>query len=148
MPLLTPEDLTLFADIDPAKAAAMIEDAEATAASFAPCIDTLEPFSPEYAAAKAILRRVVLRWHDEGTGALERVDSGPFAASFDTRSPRRSMFTNAEVKQLQALCGTSDRRAFEIDLIPPRPVTAGPDTDAYWKESPPGSGLYRFRRTL
>ena len=38
MAILTPADLAPFADIDPAKAEAMIEDAEAMAALAAPCI--------------------------------------------------------------------------------------------------------------
>jgi hypothetical protein len=68
---LTTDDLVPFADIAPAKAQAMIDDALGQAALVAPCI-----FDYEFqyaAAAKGVLRQVVLRWNDAGTGASQQL---------------------------------------------------------------------------
>lgn len=117
---LSLEDLAPFADIDPVKAQAMIEDAVALAARVAPCITT-EGF--EYpAAARAVLRAAVLRWHEAGSGALSQRSetTGPFgrAESYDTRQQRRGMFWPSEIEQLQGLCRSHESLgAFTIDTV-------------------------------
>ena len=114
---LTPEDLAPFADIDPAKAAAMIDDALALAARVAPCILTAEFAYP--AAAKAILRGAVLRWHEAGTGAMQMQTAGPFLQQYDNRQQRRGMFWPSEIEELQKLCqGPDTAGAFSIDTAP------------------------------
>lgn len=124
---ITPDDLAPFAEIDPAKAEAMIDDALALAARVAPCITDL---SFEYAdAAKAILRGAILRWHDAGTGAIVSQQGGPFGQTIDTRQTRRSMFWPSEIEDLQGLCsGSLEGKAFEIDTMPPDAMA-----DGYWK---------------
>lgn len=117
---LTPDDLTAFAVIDEPKAQAMIEDAMALAARVAPCI-TDEDFAYA-AAAKAILRGAVLRWHESGTGALTQKteNTGPFGhgVTYDTRQQRRGMFWPSEIEQLQELCrGPEASGAFSIDTV-------------------------------
>lgn len=110
-------DLTPFATIDPVKATAMIDDAMALAARVAPCI-TLSSF--EYAAAaKAILRGAILRWHEAGTGAVQSQTAGPFGQTLDTRQVRRGMFWPSEIIELQGLCGDAEPvGAFSVDTVP------------------------------
>lgn len=116
MSWLSPEDLEPFATIDRAKALAMIEDASALAARVAPCITA--PEFTEVAAVRAVLRGVVLRWHEAGSGALQMQTVGPFNQAFDTRQARKGMFWPSEIDQLQGLCraqGTSG--AFSLDMV-------------------------------
>jgi len=117
---LVPADLEPFATIDVVKAAAMIEDAMAIAARVAPCIITAE--FTYAAAAKAILRGAVIRWHEAGSGAMsaQSTQIGPFGQqqTMDTRQTRRSMFWPSEIEQLQDLCkGPEQGGAFDIDTV-------------------------------
>ena len=110
-------DLAPFAAIDEVKAAAMIEDAEATALLIAPCIEDFTPDSPKRAAVKAILRAAILRWHDAGTGVVQQVSAGPFQQSIQVQA-RRSLFWPSEIEQLQGLCKHGDdKKAFAIDTV-------------------------------
>ena len=123
---ITPEDLAAFADIDSAKAEAMIEDAEAMAGLAAPCLSDSEfAADPTYrAAVRAVLRGAVLRWHEAGSGALSQKTqtAGPFnqSESYDTRTQRRAMFWPSEVAQLRDLCaafnGDTGGEAFMVDM--------------------------------
>lgn len=113
---LVPADLDAFATIDVVKAQAMIDDALALAAQFAPCI-----ISDDFAyaaAAKAIIRGAILRWHEAGAGAMQSQSAGPFAVTLDTRQQRRGMYWPSEVDQLKALCAGADTSgAFAIDTL-------------------------------
>lgn len=111
-------DLEPFADIDLAKAAAMIEDAEAMALLAAPCIGS-ETFA-HVAGLRAILRGAVLRWNESGTGALQAQTAGPFGQTLDTRQERRGMFWPSEIAQLQSLCAGAEGGVYTLSL-------AGPD---------------------
>ena len=99
---LAPADLAPFATIEEAKAQAMIDDALALAARVAPCI--LEDTFEHAAAAKAILRGAVLRWHEAGSGALQARTVGAVSEQVDTRQQRRGMFWPSEISDLQRLC--------------------------------------------
>ncbi len=113
---LTPEDLEPFATIELAKAEAMIADALALAAQVAPCILTAEFLYP--AAAKAVLRRAVVRWHEAGSGARTTQAAGPFQETLETR-PSRGLFWPSEINELAALCADSTSgKAFEVDTLP------------------------------
>lgn len=103
---ITPADLTPFATIEAAKAQAMIDDALAMAKLVAPCIGETEFDAGKAAAAKAILRGAILRWHDSGSGAVSQQVAGPFQQTLDTRQPRRSLFWPSEIEQLEKLCRT------------------------------------------
>lgn len=123
---ISPDDLTPFASIDTAKAVAMIEDAEAMAVLAAPCLLDA-PSAEKIAAAKAILRGAILRWHDAGTGVVQQTQVGPFGQSLDTRQVRKGMFWPSEIEQLQQLCRAAPAGgAFEVDTAP-----IG-STDGYW----------------
>lgn len=116
MAFLEPSDLEPFAVIDPVKAAAMIEDAEATAVMVAPCLAHEDDLSPsQIAAVKAVLRGAVLRWHEIGSGVVSQETLGSFNQSYDTRS-RRAMFWPSEIDQLQSLCADGGNSgAFDVD---------------------------------
>lgn len=130
---LSPSDLAPFAEIDDAKANAMIDDALALAARIAPCILTDEFAYGD--AAKAILRGAILRWHEAGTGALQSQQAGPFGQVLDTRQQRRGMFWPSEIADLQQLCIDGDPHggAFEVDTMP---ATAGVYGVDYWWTGP------------
>lgn len=112
---VTPADLAPFAEIDPTKATAMIEDALALAAVVAPCI--LEETFAHPDAAKAIIRGAILRWDESGSGAFTQQQTGPFGATVDTRQARRGMFWPSEIADLQKLCASSGSGAFDIDTV-------------------------------
>lgn len=135
MALIQSSDLTPFAVIDAAKAAAMIVDAEAMAILAAPCLVTLATIpvgelpealalrTAKIAATKAILRGAILRWNEAGTGALSAggLTAGPFGQqqTFDTRVMRKAMFYPSEVEQLQGICSTGESgKAFTVDTVP------------------------------
>lgn len=117
MAFLVAADLAAFAEIDVAKAAAMIDDATATAVLAAPCLSNETTLTPaQIAAVKAVLRGAVLRWNDAGSGVLTQQGAGPFQQSIDTRQARRGMFWPSEISQLQAICkGEETSGAFAID---------------------------------
>ncbi len=114
---LTPADLAPFSAIESTKAQAMIDDTLARAARFAPCIEDAEFAYP--AAAKAVLRAVVLRWNDAGSGALSSQTAGPFGQAIDTRRETGPKFWPSEISELQALCQTDDSTggAFNVDTV-------------------------------
>lgn len=106
-------DLDAFADdITATKAAAMIADAMAMALLVAPCLDDAQLTDKKAAAAKAIIRGAILRWHDAGSGALSQKQqaAGPFSQSetYDTRQVRRAMYWPSEIEQLQSICRAED----------------------------------------
>lgn len=119
---LTPADLEPFATIDAAKAALMIEDAEAMAVLAAPCLSDPE-FADDaglVAAVKAILRGAILRWDEAGAGAVTQQGAGPFQQTVDTTKTRRGMFWPSELDQLRGLCARFTGKtsgAFSVDTV-------------------------------
>lgn len=114
---ITPADLAPFATIEPAKAAAMIEDALGMAALIAPCILTEEFAHP--AAAKAVLRGAILRWNDTGSGGKVTQAALGYSQTVDTSQPRRQMFWPSEIEQLQKMCTdpNAETGAFAVDTV-------------------------------
>jgi hypothetical protein len=115
-------DLLNFApDISEAKAADMIEDAEAMALLVAPCLDMddddYDLSDNRQAAVKAILRAALLRWNEAGTGAFQAQTTGPFGVTMDTRQHRRNMFWPSEIESLQSICQTDVAGAFTISTV-------------------------------
>lgn len=139
---ITPDDLAAFATIDPAKAAAMIEDAEAMAVLAAPCLSTPEfqDDAVKVAAVKAVLRGAVLRWNDAGSGMVQQQGAGPFQQTIDTKQERRGMFWPSEIAQLRDLCSTGKAGgAFEVDTMPADAGVGRVGVD-YWWSTPTGKG--------
>jgi hypothetical protein len=115
---LTPAHLAPFATIAVEKAEAMIDDVMALAARVAPCISESD-FAHD-AAARAILRRVVLRWNDQGSGVLTTESVDDYSGTTDTRQPSKNLFWPSEITQLQDLCRTDEPQAptaFAIDTV-------------------------------
>ena len=116
-PIISSDDLAPFADIEPERAAAMIDDAYAQALAVAPCL--AEPDEATAGAAKAVLRRAILRWDSTGVaGNVVAETAGQFSQTMQSTTPR-GLFWPSEIVALQRLCKTS-RRAFTVS-----PVTAG-----------------------
>lgn len=144
---ITATDLAPFAVIDPAKAEAMIEDAEATAMRVAPCLADLDPETDaiEIKSVRAILRRAILRQNDGATGAVTQQGAGPFQQSIDTRSAQsRSVFWPSEISDLQSICANDTDGAFMIDMTPDAAsvpsLATRPDLWFQWTHpTPPGA---------
>lgn len=106
--VLTPEDLAPFADIPDAKAEAMIADVLARARLLAPCLAGDGLSEDQAAAAKAILRDVVLRWNDVGSGGYqqETKTAGPFTHQTMIGAGRdaKARFRPADIRELQDIC--------------------------------------------
>lgn len=120
---IEPGDITPFADIEPGRLAAMIEDAEAQAVMVAPCLETPSDLSPmQQAAVKAVLRAAILRWNDAGSGAITQQTAGPFSVTQDTRQSRRGAFWPSEISDLQRICsqvgGADSAKAWNISVGP------------------------------
>lgn len=129
MAILQVTDLLPFApDIDQAKAAAMVEDTTARAVRIAPCLDNEEALSESaMKAAKAILRDIVLRWNDVGSGARTtrstNATTGPYGFNqSETLEPGSKVrFFPSEIRELQALCSEESPakgKAFSVNMIP------------------------------
>ena len=119
---LEPSDLTPFADIDTAKAEAMIDDAEAQAMLVAPCLGypDLDPTLTDIqiAAVRSYLRGAILRWNEAGTGIRQSVTTGPFGETTDTTQQRKGMFWPSEITNLQGVCSNGDSaKAFSVDTV-------------------------------
>lgn len=116
---ITPTDLTPFAEIDPAKAQAMIDDAMAMAKLAAPCITDAGFAHPD--AAKAIIRGAILRWNESGAGGRTQITdkTGPFEHSEAYQQPaRRALFWPSEIDQLKKLCSdSSSSKAWGYDTV-------------------------------
>lgn len=129
-PLIAPEDLAPWGQIEQSKAEAMIADATAMALRIAPCLrDTEDP--DKIAAAKAVLRQAILRWNEAGSGAVQSKTIGPFGETFDTRQPRRGLFWPTEISDLEGLCSNT-RKAFVIDPTDPVPSNTMADRPDLW----------------
>ena len=100
--ILRPEDIEPFADIPEDKLEAMIADVEAVAVSVAPCI--AKPDFKYNDAAKAILRRALLRWNDTGvSGQVQYESAGPFAQTTRSNTPTNLLWPS-EIAALKKLC--------------------------------------------
>lgn len=112
------EDLAPFADIEPAKAQAMIDDAVALAARVAPCI--LEETFAYEAAALAVLRGAILRWHESGTASYQAQYQGPPGYPVNPQRERRNLLWPSEIEVLEGLCrdaSATSRAAFSVDTV-------------------------------
>lgn len=125
---IDPADLEPFATIAPAKAAAMVDDAEGMAVLTAPCLPDLlvvpDGETPadlarrtaKLSALKGILRAAILRWQEAGTGTVQTEIAGPFSKTTQYQG-RRGMFWPSEIEQLQSLCASgSTGKAFAVDV--------------------------------
>lgn len=130
MPLnvLNADDLTPFADIDSAKADAMVTHVQALAAREAPCLETTTD-EGILAAARAILVGVVLRWHESGNASYSVQAAGPSGYPLETARSRVNAIWASEADALRKLCRDSaggGSGAFGLDTVG-RPIGAHAD---------------------
>lgn len=110
-----------------------IDDAWARATGVAPCI-ALESFPPgatdalkaqKVAELKAILRGIILRWHEaQAGGAVGKTQmAGPYQQSvqLDSRPKRGFILQPSEIIDLQRLCQRKGR-PFSVDTMPDDPA--------------------------
>ena len=85
----------------------MIEDAEAMAFMAAPCLAVVDLAGAsvltdqQRLSARAILRSAVLRWDQQGAGALVQETIGPYSTTYDNRERRRGLLWPSEIEALQ-----------------------------------------------
>lgn len=120
------DDVLAFDDsgtLTEAKAAILIEDAMARASALVPELYG-ELLEPQAKAASAILRRVILRSAQTGSGAVvqQSVSTGGYSESqtIDNKSTDRGLFMKHEIEELKNLFPKTNSRkgkAFSISLI-------------------------------
>lgn len=105
---LTHADLTIFnAEISEAEATAMIASVWArTVQKIAPCLKDLDANEEQVEFVKGILRGVVLRWYDTGSGAVMSRTAGEYQEQLSKYSG--GTFRPEELEDLQSVCGASD----------------------------------------
>lgn len=122
---ITPADLGPFADIPPAKAQAMIDDAVASATTHVPELTSAVLSFEQGAQVLAVLRRAILRWNEQGNGAFtqQQATGGPFGQSWTTDTRQKAskgIFWPSEIAELQQIVATGAAgRAFSVDLAVP-----------------------------
>ena len=114
--ILRPEDIEPFADIPKDKLEAMIADVEAVAVSVAPCI--AKPGFKFKDAARAILRRALLRWNDSGvSGQVQYEAAGPFTQTIRSNTSSNLLWPS-EVVALKKLCDESGGAGKAFTITP------------------------------
>jgi hypothetical protein len=143
---VTATDIQTFDDdIDTTLAEAMIETVWADVVLVAPCIkeESFGDDQPEYLIkVKSIVRAVVLRWADAGSGGVRQRAAGDFSEILDKDSAGGKL-RPGEIRELQDLCSSQQRRKggrastiptglFEF-LPPPAEHPFLSDTEWYWQ---------------
>lgn len=107
----------------------MVDGLNAKATRVAPCLDGSD--AGALAEARLILLGALGRWSKAGEGAVTQQGAGPFQQTVDTRQARTGwQLWPSEIDELQALCGPTVGKAFEIDTTPAdAPGVLGVD---YW----------------
>lgn len=117
--LLTTQDLIPFADIDSEKADAMVEDVLALAIAAVPALAA--PTFTNQAAAKAVLRGIVLRWNEAGSASYQAQMAEP-PGSLAPRPARRNSIWDSEIKHLRELVGQYQGGVYSVSLAGPDPL--------------------------
>lgn len=121
----------ILPNVDPERAQAFINDAEALALTVAPCLGSIDLEPGKVAAAKAILRQVIARWIERGAGITTQQAVGPFQWTQDTS--KGNLFWPSEIQALQSICDgfkPQGQSAFSVDMSPPA-VSGG----GHWSSS-------------
>ena len=108
---LSADDVLKFDDdLDTATVEDMIETVYADAVLVAPCIKDEDFVIPEYRVkVKSILRGVVLRWADAGSGGVKQRAAGDFSESLDLSSSGGKL-RPGEIRELQDLCAADGKK--------------------------------------
>ena len=113
------DDLKVFeADMPEDAADAMIATVWSKARKLAPCLkdDGRVWDDDDVETVKGLLRSVVLRWYDTGSGAVSQRSAGDYAESYAAGGG--GLWRPEEIRDLQRLCSTNSgsQRAFTVDL--------------------------------
>ena len=127
--LITAADLDPFGLPDDAKTAAMIADAQAQAVIAAPCLTADDLDEGKAAAALAILRAAIVRWHEAGSRAKVTTQrtAGVFSESetLDNTRNHKGAFWPSEITALQDLCRNKPAptgKPYTIEMVGAQPV--------------------------
>ena len=105
MALLTVEDIRpSLPDTPDEELETLIEDAEAIAALYAPCITS--PVFKQKAAARAIIRKAIVydvQSQEEGNN-VARETTGPYGVEYRTPTRSGTFFSKQQIEALKALC--------------------------------------------
>lgn len=105
MALLTVEEIRAsLPDTPDEELEILIEDAEAIAALYAPCITS--PVFKQRAAAKAIIRKAIVydvKAQEEGNNVV-RERTGPYDVEYRTPTRSGAFYSKQQVEALKALC--------------------------------------------
>lgn len=103
--------------VDEATITDYVTDAWARAVEVAPQIVGFDDDSQEAGAVKAILRSVILRWHDSGTQTKTGVVAGPYQIQMapGDQTSRGYRLTSPEVLDLQQVGVDDDARIWSFN---------------------------------
>ncbi len=110
--LLAVDDLP---GIDAVEAGELIDELESHLSLHYPAIFDLE--DPERQTAKALLKPVVRRWHEAGTGLTTTITTGPFAERKSGGGGH--VLWEQEITDLRKLCGMATGPARPRGSFPP-----------------------------
>lgn len=94
-----------------------VEDAWARALEAAPCIGGDDFPQEKENLVKAILRSIILRWHDNATGVTTGKMAGPYQVQLSAPVKKGYYLQPAEILDLQRLCA-NESAAFSFSTIP------------------------------
>lgn len=117
-------DLQVFdQEMTKAAADAMIATIWSRARKLAPCLKDpdIELDEDDTETLKGILRTVILRWSESGSGIVSSRTAGDYAETYTGRGSGGT-FRPEEIRDLQALCagtaGAGSQKAFSVDVAP------------------------------
>lgn len=124
------EHLQVFnPDLGEEVAEAMIASVWARARLLAPCLadEDVELTDDQLEIVRSVVRLIVLRWADTGSGAIQSRTAGDYSEAFASRTGGGSAgtFRPDEIRDLQAICATARRsaqRAYSFSVGADRPV--------------------------
>lgn len=96
-----------------------IDDAWANALRVAPCILEMDDENKEKQIT-AILRSIILRWHESGTGGVSAKVAGPYQMQLNAQPKRGYLLQPSEIVDLTSFC-KKQGRPFSIDTTPELP---------------------------
>ncbi|SII00224.1 hypothetical protein [Mycobacteroides abscessus] len=108
--------------VDEATITDYVTDVWARAVEAAPQIVGFDDDSDEAKAVKAILRSVILRWHDQhGAGVATGLSAGPYQVHMAPQPVRGYTLNAAEILDLQGV-GQSEGGVWSFSTTPPEPT--------------------------
>lgn len=119
MTLLEPSDLsTDISNVPDEELQQWIEDAEAIAAIYAPCIQS--PSFQYVTAAKAIIKKAIVYDFEAKAAKAQSQQAGPFQQTNPAPTRSGTFYSPSQIEALKALCGVKQvAGAYSIQLDMP-----------------------------